>query len=389
MQTILHVAAFPFPVPQGSQVYVAGLAAAQVRAGDRVILACYGPRGGVFDGVDVRVPRCRVAPHRTTSGPHWSRVPNNIALAWEVRRILKEEDVDVIHAHNVEAPLICWMATRRRPPVIYTLHTQMKDELPTYVDFAKGFWRRVGALFDGLAARASDAGMAISDDAARVLSDLGVRKVGVVRPGINMAEFADADGGAFAEKWELGSRAWVVYVGNADPYQDLDDLFAAIAISTRLHLLIVTGSDVSKWQRRARRLGIAPSRLRWVRSAAWSDHKNALAAGAVGVVPRRICAGFPVKLLNMLAAGLPVVVAEGSAQPIDGLVVVPNGQHREMAIALEQLAEDEERRKHLARRSRESVLANWGWDCRVSELRAFYTTLAHGSVSSSGRRRTP
>jgi glycosyltransferase involved in cell wall biosynthesis len=62
--------------------------------------------------------------------------------------------------------------------------------------------------------------------------------------------------------------------------------------------------------------------------------RAAIATATVAAVPRTRCAGFPVKLLAALALGVPVVVAEGSAQGLPGEVVVRNGDPEAFAAAL-------------------------------------------------------
>ena len=52
-------------------------------------------------------------------------------------------------------------------------------------------------------------------------------------------------------------------------------------------------------------LGLKSENLRWIETRDFGEVKDALSAATVAVLPRVSCAGFPIKLLNHMAVGLP------------------------------------------------------------------------------------
>ena len=369
---VLQAGAFPFPLHQGSQVYVRGMSAALVRAGHRVLVACWdGGVGTDPPGVEVRRTR-RVRGAVTASGPHWSRLPQDADLVRVIRRILSEVAVDVIHAHNVEAPVLAWLARLgRRVPIVYDQHTRMAEELPTYWP-VRGMGL-LGRVADRVPQALCDAAIALSEDGAATLRQR-VRQTAVVPPAVEAADLRGADPDRARARWDLGDRPWVAYAGNTDPYQDLPVWFEAMARLPDAGLLLITGDDTGPWERRADALGIVPDRRRFVRTREFAETRDALSAAAIAVSPRTKCAGFPIKLLNYAGLGLPTVAARGSAHEGLGVVAVPDHDPAAMADAIAALLADPDRRSK-GDAARAEVLRAWTWESRVPALEALYRSL--------------
>ena len=140
---IVHIAPMPFPASFGSQVYVANLCGALVRLGHDVTIACYNTGNGVIPA-GVHLVRGRAVPGGdfVRSGPHWSRLAQDVALARAVSRLKK---VDIFHGHNVEGPLVTRLSAQRAP-VVYGQHTSMREELPQWLPYPG-----MGVRDDGLA----------------------------------------------------------------------------------------------------------------------------------------------------------------------------------------------------------------------------------------------
>lgn len=372
----------PFPSQQGSQVYVAGLCGALAAAGHRVLLACYHHGvGPVPTGVELRRARRVPGGDFTRSSLHWSRPLQDLSLARVVARTLRQERVDVIHAHNVEAPVAGWLGRATAgstAPLIYNLHTLMGEELGAYLPAALSRpARALGGALDALLPRLSQASVAISARSEQALRARAAGRVLHLPPVLDQAARVRGDAVRARVRWGLGDRPWVVYTGNTDAYQDLDALIGAVARSEVLRLLVVSGSPEGPWRALARSLGLEDGRLRWVRSAEFSDTRDALAAATVGAIPRRVCAGFPIKLLNHLGAGLPTVIAEGSAQQVGGQLVVPGGDEVAMAHALERVIADHALRSRLREEALRSADA-LSWEGALPALLGLYRGLGAG-----------
>ncbi|MEZ4322722.1 MAG: glycosyltransferase [Myxococcota bacterium] len=355
---VLFVGPFPWPSHQGSQAYLAGQAAALARRGHDVHVVVYGSgTGGAPAGVTLHRSRAIPGGDFAEGGLHWSRPLHDLALARSVRRLAATLRPDLIHAHNVEGPLAARLA-RTGLPVVYDLHTSMAEELADHLPVRLApMGPSVGRWVDRLALAASSAGCAISPRARDVLTGAGL-PCELVGPGVDPGDLVARPGAAA----RFGGAPWVVYTGNLDRYQDLDLLYAAVRGSA-LRLRIVTGSGEA-----------VPDGVDVVRSTDFRDAIDALAHAAVAVIPRRRCAGFPIKLLNQLGMGVPTVMMASAALPLSG--VVPTGPAA-LRSTLEALVADPVRRASLGEAARTEVLASWTWDARMARLEALYdATLA-------------
>ncbi|MCA9567954.1 MAG: glycosyltransferase family 4 protein [Myxococcales bacterium] len=354
---VLFVGPFPWPSHQGSQVYLAGQARALVERGHRVTLAVYGVgQGGEIPGVTLLRARRVPLAKPFAGGLSVSRPLADIALARAVRRYCRTQAVDVLHAHNVEGPLVARLA-RTGLPVVYDLHTEMREELASHLPPPfRALGPPVGALFDRLAVRVSDAGCAISERARAHLEAGGLPTVTVghalhpddlhVRPGAH-------------ERLRLPPR-FVVYTGNLDGYQDLPLLYRAME-GVGVPLVVVTGSHAP-----------LPEGVIAVRSASFRDAMDVLAVADVAVIPRRQCTGLPVKLLNQLGVGCPTVMMRSAAVDLPGVVTATPDTLEDV---LRGLLADPARLRTLGEAGRAAVLAEWTWDVRAERLEALYALL--------------
>ena len=85
-----------------------------------------------------------------------------------------------------------------------------------------------------------------------------------------------------------------------------------------------------------------------------------------------MCSGYPIKLLNSLALGVPTVVAEGSAQTLPGVVVVPNHDPVAMASEIRRLVQNDTLRRRLGEQASAHIRAACTWDARAHELERVY-----------------
>src|SRR5262249_58841061 len=94
------VAAFPFPAPQGSQVFVREQVRALAAAGARATLFCYGRGAGPPPaGIEcVRVARA-LSPRRTSAGPSAAKPCADVALAALVARARRRRPLDAPLPH--------------------------------------------------------------------------------------------------------------------------------------------------------------------------------------------------------------------------------------------------------------------------------------------------
>ena len=372
--------AFPFPYPQGSQVFVTDHSRALMRAGVGVALFTYGQGEGPVpeDLESVASPRW-LSPRAMRSGPTWAKFPADAALLATYIRASRAEKFDVAFAHNAEAAVIAIAARKiTGTPVIYLAHTILEHELSAYgSDRFSGTLCRVGRRIDRLIARRADGIVALCNDARADLSRDGKCPIEVIAPGLVPAPPPEAKDIAEAcGRHALECDGYALYCGNMDGYQDLD-LLAQAARSMKQGCpdgapqLVVASHDISR----------LPDSFRGVENlicVAVDDfaQTRALIAGAQSLVLcRRRRGGFPIKLLNYMEARKPIVafsgVAPGFTHMRNAWLLGPGAGGKELADGLIALAQQRELREALGEGARQLLERDHEWALLAQRTRAF------------------
>lgn len=385
VRRIAMVAACPFPSARGSQVLIRELAQALANRGHHVHLVTYPfaesltPIHGLFVH---RVRFSRRVPSR--GGLGWRKLLFDVALVMTLYKVVRRERIEVIHAHNYEGPLVGYLVRRLTGvPVVYHSHNALSDELGHY--FRPG-WRRLvasklGAVLDRQVPRRADFSIALTPELEQFLRARGVAgdRVAVIPPGSSPAVIAETPASD-----PFAGRFVVMYTGNLDGYQDLSILFDAFG---RFHksaapaLLVVVTHEV-QWAKRADdRLArlLREGHARVIVASAFSVVRRLMARADVLVCPRSSWSGFPIKLINYMAAGRSLVAAEGSAKGIvsgETGLIFRNGDPEDLASALRRLFEDAALRQRLGENARVAAGRLYSWKRAVAEIERIYAAVA-------------
>ncbi len=345
---IAVVGACPYPVPQGSQVYLRSTALAFREAGHSPRLVTYGYGIGE-DASGLPLHRGRNVPggRKTAAGPSWAKPIQDVQLARELRRVVRDERIDVVNAHNYEGLLVA-LAARARP-ILYHAHNAMADELPYY--FANPDQSAtMGRWLDEKLPRRADHIVAPHAKLAEYLVSCGCARdrVHVVPPCIDVEAFEPAQ--------PARTDASIVYAGNLDEYQNLSLLYRAmerVLADVPGTELVVATPDPRVVETR----GLV-EHARVVRTHSLADVARQLQRDIVFACPRTSWSGYPIKLLNAMAAGLAIVCCEGSAHPLthqyNGLIV-PDGDAEAFALSLLRLLRDPDLRARLGANARKTA----------------------------------
>ncbi|AKF05059.1 glycosyltransferase [Sandaracinus amylolyticus] len=335
---VLHVAALPFPSPQGTQAAIAAMMRALADADRDARLLTYAH--GAAESEPPRFTHLRLrrayGDRSLRSGPSLAKIAQDVALA----RAIAQARPEIVVAHHVEAAGAALMA--RAPRVVFVAHTALGPELPTY--FAArwgGIAMRAGDALDRALVRRADAALAVSPVLARTLSTLADREVRWLPIPWALAAPITPDE-RVAARAALGLAAHdevLLYAGNLDRYQGLDALWSAFAAlrarRPALQLVVATASDTRD----------APGRV--VALDGSEAQRRALHAAAdLVVVPRESEGGLPIKLIDALARGVPAVcVPRATAGLALDDVVLASPQ---LADAIDRALDDRELRAQLA-----------------------------------------
>lgn len=393
---VLKIAACPFPVPRGTPVRILRMAEALTRAGHAVEVVTY----HLGEDRPTSVPIVRIANvpgyRRHSAGPSYAKlVVLDPLLVLKVRERLRRERFDLIHAHHYEGLLVALLARGfRRIPVLYDAHTLLSGELPFYpLGVPTRALRSLGRRLDRSLPRRADAVVAVSEEIRAALVGAGgalEHRAFVVPNGVETAAFA-------RERQRPGGERIVVFAGNLAPYQGVDLLIAAFAKlralrdDVRLRIVLTESSSevgrpreplapsLGPHEARARDLGVLPS-IDVVRTT-FDRLPDELARASVAANPRGTCPGIPQKLLNYMAAGVPVVSFAGSAKAIvhgESGWVVPDGDVDAFAAGIDRLLGDEALAERLASRAREEAVRSYSWDGVARRVGEIYEGLVRG-----------
>ena len=374
-------AACPYPTTQGTQVFIRGMVRALSRRGHDVHLVTYHfgedlPTEGETLHRIPTVPGYR----KLRAGPAWSKPMLDALLAGKLLQVVRRIRPDLVHAHNYEAPIAAYMVrSLTGVPVLYHSHNLMADELHLYVRgrLARGVARRAARLLDREIPRRADRCVVISEEAVAAHEALGVdpSRIHHLVPALHPEDF---EGEA-----PTPVRPTVVYAGNPDRYQELNVLLSAMTRVVRslpeARLLVVSSARLDEVSALARAEGLADRHLELHTTSCWREVQALMRRGSVAALPRGLCRGFPIKLLNYMAVGLPVVACAGSAKAgRDGETgrVVPDGDVPAFADALEQLLRDPALARRMGEQARASILHEHCWERRVVELESVYRQAA-------------
>ncbi len=382
---IATVAACPFPYPRGTPTRILRLAEALERMGHEIHVVTYhlGDRE-----IEVQIPVHRIRPVGTykklSPGPSYQKLLFlDPLLAKKLLEVLRNNKIDLIHAHHYEGLIVSAFVRRwTKHPLIFDAHTLLESELAYYgLGLSARLKRTIGRHLDKRLPKWPDHVIAVTERIRnKLVHDIGLpeEKVTVISDGVEREVFFADDRPGRSPRTE-GPRH-LVFAGNLAAYQRIDLLlkaFREVAMKKdNVRLLMVTDSSFEAYEPLARQLGIRG--LLDIVHSRFEDLPGHLAGAEIALNPRTECDGIPLKLLNYMAVGKPVVSYEGSASCLEhGRTgwIVKNGDISAFAGAVLRLLDDRELASTLGENARQEALLNHTWDKKARETEAVYRRL--------------
>ena len=396
--SIVMVAACPFPANHGSAASIREMSDTLTDMGHNVHIVTY-----PFGQEDIRVRRAKVhrtAPFRPESnakvGPSTDKFFLDFQLLRLLCRVIRRERIDIIHAHNYEGALVGiiakWM-TRR--PLLYNAVNLMSDELAGY-RFIRPAWlaHGIARALDWFIPIFPNHITAVSPELKDWFVDHGVpaRKIDMVPAGIEPEMFDNPAPERFRQQYQINGRPVVMYTGVLNAFQRVDYLLRAFAVALQAKpdalLLVVSplinSAHEKEYKQLAAELGISRSIL-WIAPHALADLPSYLALADVTVVPRPECPGHPVKLLNYMLAGKPIVSFAGGAKGVRHLhdaFIVPNHDYEALGRGIVTLLNDRTLADELGTNARATVLAEFDWRQICRKIEHIYDRLLRPSPTA-------
>jgi glycosyltransferase involved in cell wall biosynthesis len=331
------LAACPFPANHGTPGSIRELVEATAERGHEVHVVTYHIGDDLpLDGVQLhRIPDW-TGERRVIVGPTRYRPLYDFQMIFTALKAIRRYDLDLIHAHGYESALVaacCRPLIRRR--VLYSAHNRMGDELASYDFFrSKRLANSLAWVLDRTVPRIGDRCIPHSVNLQQFLLErgLGDRSEPVLNFGIDVNRTESRSREELRRSCGLDDVPIVLYSGVIDQFQRLDLLLGAMVHVLRrvprAKLLVLSTIQNAKHEQaireEARRLGVASSVILRVPTD-MEKGRRLLAVCDVAVVPRPCAPGFPIKLLNYMAARRPCVMFASSASGIS------HGQHAWLA----------------------------------------------------------
>jgi 1,2-diacylglycerol 3-alpha-glucosyltransferase len=387
---IAMVVASPFPANHGTPGSIRELMEAVGQRGHDVHVVTYHFGEGTNPKAVTmhRIPDFGFS-RKVVVGPTLERPFLDFQMVFTLCQVICRENIDLIHAHNYEGALVGYLARLvTGKPLVYNAINAMSDELPTY-DFFKP--RILGVLLAGFldywVPRMADRIIAITPEIAGMLRIQGIRphRLRMIPLGINTDQFDGWEPSTIRRRYSLAENPLVMYTGILDRLQRVDYLLRAmqsvIAELPDARLLLVTtiakDDDLKECRKMIREFQMEEQVI-IVTGASFEEIPSFLASANVAVICRPRCPGFPVKLLNYMAAGKAVAAFEGSAKGLQHMTnafVVSDGDWQGLAHGIICLLRDPHLAARLGGNAREWVRTNLAWPKIAGEIEAVYYDL--------------
>jgi len=349
---ILVVAACPFPAERGTPVRIRRLCEGLSKRGHRVEIATYHIGDPVnFDNITVhRTAEDKDYAH-TAPGPTLKKLlVLDRRLAQRLVQLLKTEAFDVVHAHHVEGLLISrtarWLA-RSAVPIVFDCHTSLEAELPYYAPrIGKVLAQWAGGRLDRVIPALADHTTTVTEELqTQILARkiLGEEQITVIGNGLELELFEHAE--ARNERSERGKT--LVFAGNLAGYQGIELMLDAFKLVLErcpgVRLNIVSQDSFDAFEVRCRDMNIKHAID--LDLVSFEDVPACLDRADIALNPRLNAPGLPLKTLNYLAAGLPIVSFAGSGHHLtdgENALLVENGDIEGFADAIVRLLDDDD-----------------------------------------------
>jgi glycosyltransferase involved in cell wall biosynthesis len=360
-------------VPRGFEVVVAARPDARPRAGIEAAGARFAPlEHFVGDMVDARRDR---------------------ATLRALRGLLREERPDVVHLHSQKAGLLGRVAARTaRVPAVYTpnslIHRFMRE--PDWTHHTRRAYLNTLWMERVLGQTATAAFVGVSEeerDAAVADRLVPARRAHVIRNGVTVDDAVPADPDLLAHRGDgplVGFLAGLRIQKGLPVLLDALELLAARADGGPRAAICGSGELEDEVRARIAAGPLAATTIHQPFSGRVEPH---LRAFDVFVLPSYF-EGLPLIVLEAMACGLPVVATDagGTAEAVlDGVTgfVVPRGDARAVADAVERLVADPELRRAMGEAGRARHAEHFGAARMVDETAALYAMVARGRRDAS------
>lgn len=374
---IALVSPYDWTVPGGVNSHCAHLYHQFVAGGHEARIIA--PASKVVDETDVITVGKR--PVSFPASGSLARISLSLTLGPPVRRILAEEQFDIVHVHEPFMPVLPIHFLRYSEAVnVGTFHAS-RDKTQFFYNWGKRHIRRWARRLDGK--------IAVSSAAARFVEEYFPGYYNIISNGVDVARFA-ADVAPIEQF--AGKTRNILFVGRPEKRKGLKHMIEAFAIvkakrpDTRL--IVVGAGNFNRFRQRVRSMRLPD--VAFEGFVSFEDLPRYHRTADIFCAPNTGFESQGIVLLEAMAAGLPIVASniEGFAgvltHGVEGLLVLP-GDEEGLANALLSLLDDDERRRRMGEEGRRRA-QEFSWERVSQQVLSYYERLLHERSAAPQRR---
>ncbi|MEU6585731.1 glycosyltransferase family 4 protein [Nocardia sp. NPDC046763] len=363
------VCPYSFDVPGGVQAHVVELAQVLIERGHKVSVLA--PAAD-----DTPLPDFVVSAGKAVAIPYngsVARLSFGPTAYTRIRRWIAENDFDVLHIHEPNAPSLSMLALKiAEGPIVATFHTSTTKSLvlSTFQGVLRPYHEKISGR------------IAVSELARRwQVEALGGDAVEIPN-GVDVPAFAHAP---LLSGYPRAGKS-VLFLGRFDePRKGMEVLLGALPELVRRHpeleLLIVGRGDEDRLRREA---GENAGHLRFLGQVSDAEKASAMRSADVYVAPNLGGESFGIVLVEAMAAGTAVVASDLDAFRRvlrDGTAgqLVPVGDSARLGEAISGMLTDDARREEFIRTANQ-VVGEYDWPVVAEQILRVYETVTIGDV---------
>lgn len=362
------VCPYSFDVPGGVQAHVVDLAEVLIERGHKVSVLAPASEGIELPDFVVSAGKALAIPYNGSV----ARLSFGPAASARVRRWIADNDFDVLHIHEPNAPSLSMLALRvAQGPIVATFHTSTTKSLvlSTFQGVLQPYLEKISGR------------IAVSELARRwQVESLGSDAVEIPN-GVDVGAFAHAERLPGYPR----SGPTILFLGRYDePRKGMAVLMRAlsklVAKHPDLEVLVVGRGDKSRLRREA---GSLAPHFRLLGQVDDKEKASALRSADVYCAPNLGGESFGIVLVEAMAAGTPVVASELDAFRRvlrDGTAgeLVPIEDSEALGDAVLRVLDDEAHRRRLIDAGT-AVVGEYDWPVVAEQILRVYETVTVGA----------
>ncbi|MFD4367704.1 glycosyltransferase family 4 protein [Rhodococcus sp. NPDC058521] len=363
------VCPYSFDVPGGVQAHVVDLAEVLIERGHKVSVLAPASEGVELPDFVVSAGKALAIPYNGSV----ARLSFGPAASARVRRWISENDFDVLHIHEPNAPSLSMLALRvAQGPIVATFHTSTTKSLvlSTFQSVLQPYLEKIRGR------------IAVSELARRwQMESLGSDAVEIPN-GVDVGAFAHA---ARLEGYPR-SGPTILFLGRYDePRKGMAILMRALPRIVSKHpdleVLVVGRGDEQRLRREA---GSLARHFRFLGQVTDAEKASALRSADLYCAPNLGGESFGIVLVEAMAAGTPVVASELDAfrrvlRDGEAGVLVPVGDSGAYGDAVLRVLDDGLYRQRLVDAGT-GVVAEYDWPVVAEQILRVYETVTVGAA---------